>query len=85
MFGKNKVSDKDLLKTVNRRLDRTGNGSRITASVRAQAVTLIGKLQYENQRIPIVKAAQSVADVRQVIDQLLAPPKTNAPAYVRTS
>ena len=87
MFGKNKVSDKALLKTVNRRLDRTGTGShsRITASVRGATVTLTGKLQYENQRIPIVKAVQSVADVRQVIDQLLAPPKTRAPAYVRTS
>lgn len=77
MFGNNEVSDKALLKTVNRRLDRTGTGSqtRVTASVQRGTVTLLGKLQYENQRRPIVKAIQSVAGVRQVIDQLQAPPK----------
>ena len=77
MFGKNEVTDKELLKTVNRRLDRTGTGSqsRITALVQRGNVTLTGKLQYENQRLPIVKAVQSVAGVRQVIDQLKSPPK----------
>jgi osmotically-inducible protein OsmY len=77
MFGRNEVSDKDLLKNVNRRLDRTGTGShsRITALVRRGTVTLSGKLQYEIQRTRIVKAVKSVAGVRQVIDQLQSPPK----------
>jgi osmotically-inducible protein OsmY len=78
MFGRNEVSDKELLKTVNRRLDRAGSGSqsKITASVRRGTVTLSGKLRYDNQRSPIVKAVQAVAGVRHVIDQLQTAPKT---------
>ena len=78
MFGRNEVSDKELLKTVNRRLDRTGSGlrSKITASVQRGTVTLSGKLQYDYQRSSIVKAVQGVAGVHQVIDQLQSAPKT---------
>ena len=78
MFGKNVIPDKTLLKTVDRKLERTGTGSqsRISASVRQGIVTLIGQLQYENQRMPILKAVRSIAGVRQVIDQLRAPPKS---------
>jgi len=77
MFGRNEVPDRTLLKTVNRRLDRTGTGSqsRVIAAVQRGAVTLTGKLQYENQRNPILKAIRTVAGVRQVIDQLQSPPK----------
>ena len=77
MFGRNEVPDRTLLKTVNRRLDRTGTGSqsKIIAAVQRGMVTLTGNLQYENQRNPIVKAIRSVAGVRQVIDQLQASPK----------
>ena len=79
MFGGNEVSDKALLKSVHRRLERTGTGSqsRLTASVQRGTVTLSGKLQYENQRLPIVKSVRGVSGVRQVIDQLQSPPKTN--------
>jgi osmotically-inducible protein OsmY len=78
MFGKNDVSDKELLKSITRRLDRTGTGSqrRLTATVQRGTVTLAGKIQYENQRSPIIKAVTSVAGVRHVIDQLQSPPKT---------
>ena len=77
MFGGNDVSDKALLKSVNRRLDRTGTGSqtRLTATVQRGTVTITGKLQYDNQRVPIMKAIRSVAGVRNVVDQLLSPPK----------
>lgn len=77
MFGRNEIPDKTLLKTVNRRLDRTGTGSqsKVTAAVQRGTVTLTGKLQYEIQRNPIVKAIRSVAGVSQVIDQLQTPPK----------
>jgi hypothetical protein len=46
MFGRNEVPDRSLLKTVNRRLDRTGTGShsKITAAVQRGMVTLTGKL-----------------------------------------
>ena len=78
MFGRVEVSDKQLLKTVNRRLDRTGIGSqsRVTASVEHGRVTLRGQLRYDNQRSPVVKSVQAVAGVRQVIDQLQSAPKT---------
>lgn len=77
MFGKNQVTDKELQKTVTKRLERTGTGSqsKVSAMVRRGAVTLTGKLQYERQRNPILKAVQSIAGVKQVIDQLQAPPK----------
>ncbi len=79
MFGTNEVPDQALLKTVNRRLVRTGTGSqsKVTAAVQRGTVTLSGKLQYENQRNSIVKAIKSVSGVRQVIDQLQSPPKRN--------
>lgn len=77
MFGMNQVTDKELQKTVTKRLERTGTGSqsKISAVVRRGAVTLSGKLQYERQRSPILKAVQAIAGVRQVIDQLQSPPK----------
>jgi osmotically-inducible protein OsmY len=77
MFGGNDTSDKALLKTVNRRLQRTGAQSRLTAAVLRGTVTLTGKLQYENQRLPIMKAIRGVSGVRNVVDQLQAPPKAN--------
>jgi len=77
MFGRNEIPEKTLQKTVNRRLERTGSSSqsKIAAAVRQGTVVLTGKLQYERQRSPIVKAMRSVAGVRQVIDQLQVPPK----------
>ena len=77
MVLQNEVSANILLKTVNRRLDRTGNGSqsKVNASGQRGAVTLTGKLQNENQRSPIVKVANGIAGVRQGIDQLQSPPK----------
>jgi osmotically-inducible protein OsmY len=70
MFGRNQVSDKDLLKSVNHRLMRGGGGSqtRVTAGVQAGVVTLTGTLQYAIQRIPIVKEVGRVAGVNRVVD-----------------
>jgi osmotically-inducible protein OsmY len=81
MFGKQGPSDKELLKTVNRKLDRAGGGSqsRVSAAVRQGTVTLSGSIQYENQRTPIVKAASSVAGVRNVVDQLIGPSRNMRP------
>ena len=77
MFGGTDISDKALMKSVSRRLERTGTGSqsRVTAAVQRGTVTLSGKLQYENLRIPIMRAVRGVSGVRQVIDQLQSPPK----------
>jgi osmotically-inducible protein OsmY len=72
MFGPSKLSDNDVLKTVNQRLARTGTGSqsRVTATVRSGTVTLTGTLNYEIQRNALMKAASRGEGVRQVIDQM---------------
>jgi osmotically-inducible protein OsmY len=72
MFGRNQVSDKDLLKAVNQRLMRSGAGSqaRITAVIQHGAVTLTGTLQYAIQRSPILKEVGRVPGVSRVVDQL---------------
>ncbi len=78
MFGSNAVPDKELIKMVQRKLDRSGTGSqsKVTATVRSGSVVLTGKIQYENQRTPIIKAVSSVPGVRGVTDQLQGPSKT---------
>jgi BON domain len=70
MFGNHELSDKELLKTVNSRLTRTGTGSRIVAKINRGVITLSGNLQFAAQRIPIMNAASRVSGVRQVIDQM---------------
>jgi osmotically-inducible protein OsmY len=72
MFGRKPVSDKDLLKTVNQKLARTGtsSNSRVSACVRQGSVTLSGAIQHEIQRSALVKAASRVEGVRQVFDQM---------------
>jgi osmotically-inducible protein OsmY len=76
MFSRNEVPDKELLKTVNRKLSRSGGSqSRITATIQKGVVTLSGKIAYENQRTPIVKSVSSVPGVRSVTDMLQGPSK----------
>jgi osmotically-inducible protein OsmY len=71
MFGRKAISDKDLLKTVNQKLSRTGTSSaRILATVSHGTVTLTGVIHGEMQRIPLMKAASRVEGVRQVLDQM---------------
>jgi BON domain len=72
MFGRNQVPDKDLLKSINQRLARTGTSSqsKVNVSVQQGNVTLTGTLQHAVQRIPIVKAVTRVPGVRRVVDQL---------------
>jgi osmotically-inducible protein OsmY len=71
-----KVPDKTLLQKVNQRVQRTaGYGSRVSVSIARGEATLAGTLQYEAQRRPILKAANSTAGVRRVIDQMRIKPK----------
>ncbi len=72
MFGRNVLSNSELLKVVNQRLARTGTSAqlRITVSACSGTITLTGDLQYAGQRVPIIKAATRVEGVRQVIDQM---------------
>ena len=74
MFS-NQVPDKELSKTVNKRLARVGAPMKVLAAVSRGTVTLTGPLKYENQRKQIVKAVNATQGVQQVIDQLLSPPK----------
>jgi len=69
MFGRNEVSDKELIKTIGKRLQRGGGGG-MTATIQRGTVTLKGKIQYETQRRPILKILNSIAGVRSVVDQL---------------
>jgi phosphoribosylformylglycinamidine (FGAM) synthase-like enzyme len=73
MFGKNQISDKDLLKAINQRLARTGTASqsKVNVSVQQGNVVLTGTLQHAIQRSPIVKAISRVTGVRRVVDQML--------------
>ena len=73
MFGRDKTFDKELLKTVNKRLSR--GGGRVSAGVQQGTVTLSGDLQYEAQRRPLIKSIASIAGVRSVVDQLRLKPK----------
>jgi hypothetical protein len=72
MFGRNQISDKDLLKQINQRLARTGTASqsKVNVSVQQGNVMLTGTLQHAIQRDPIVKAVSRVAGVRRVVDQM---------------
>jgi len=78
MFGRERIPDKTILKDVNKRLMRTGMGSRcrVTATVRGGQVTLTGQMQYENQRRPIVHAVNRVDGIKGVIDQLTVMART---------
>ena len=77
MFGQNEVSDKELVKTVSKRLQRGGGGG-VTAAIQRGTVTLKGKIQYETQRRPILKIVNCIAGVRNVIDQLQLEPRRSS-------
>jgi osmotically-inducible protein OsmY len=72
MFGRNEVSNKDLTRSVNQRLSRTGTlgQSHVTAGVQRGVVTLTGTIRHEMQRRAIMLAASRAPGVRQVIDQM---------------
>jgi osmotically-inducible protein OsmY len=74
MFGGNDNSDKALQKLVDRKLQRSGGVAGLKAVVMRGSVTLSGNLKYESQRIPLMKALRGVSGVRNVQDQLKAPP-----------
>jgi hypothetical protein len=75
MFGRNENNDKALQKSVTQKLQRASSQAGLSATVQNSSVTLTGKLHFENQRSPIVKAMRSVAGIRSVIDQMVSPPK----------
>ena len=74
----NQVPDKILLKSVNKKLMRTGIQSKIAASVKGGYVVLTGPLQYEHQRRTVIRAANQVSGVRQIMDQMTVQPSKRA-------
>src|SRR6478672_6185469 len=76
MFGKNPAADKALQKLVDRRLQQSG-GSQLglKAVVVNGSVTLTGKLKFDNQRIPLMKAIRGVPGVKNLQDQVQGAPK----------
>ena len=84
MIGRNENNDKALQKSVTQRLQRASSQTGLSASVQNGSVTLTGKLHYENQRSPIVKAMRSVAGIRNVIDQMQVATQNAADARSRT-
>ena len=79
MLRKETIPDKTVLKDVNKRLARTGMGSRckISATVRSGQVTLTGQLQYENQRRPVVQAVNRVEGIKGFVDQMTIMPRNS--------
>src|SRR3954464_11568233 len=76
MGGKNPAADKALQKLVDRRLQQSGGAQLgLKAVVVNGSVTLVGKLKYDTQRIPLMKAMRGVPGVRNILDQLRSPPK----------
>lgn len=73
VFGRNAVSDRDLLKTISQRIARTGtaSSSKVNVMVQGGTVTLSGSLQYAIQRNPIFRAVENIPGVRRVVDQLI--------------
>ena len=71
---------RDYLKEVNKKLMRTGTQTKVTASVSGGYVTITGTLQYETQRRTIMRAANQVSGVRQVVDQMTVQPKKRVDA-----
>jgi len=70
MLG-DRVPDKRIIQQVNKRLARTGvSQCKISVSARNGYVTLSGTIQFEYQRKAMIRAAQGVEGVRQVVDQL---------------
>ncbi len=76
-FGR-AVTDKELLKSVNRKLMQraTGAGTKVQATVSSGVVTLSGVIGTEYQRRPLVNSMTGTMGVKRIIDTLtLAPPR----------
>jgi hypothetical protein len=74
--GKNPAADKALQKLVDKRLQQS-NGAQLglKAIVVNGCVTMTGKLKYDNQRIPLMKAMRGVPGVKNIVDQVQGAPK----------
>ena len=75
-FGKD-VSDRELLKSVSKKLLQRagGSGCKVTATVASGSVTLAGVLTQEYQRRMVVSSMQGINGVKRVIDSMTVAPR----------
>ena len=76
----NSVPDKTLLREANKKLLRAGTQTKVTASVSGGCLTLMGTLQYEIQRRPIMRAVNQVSGMRNVVDRMTVQAKKRSDA-----
>ncbi|MFN3194126.1 MAG: BON domain-containing protein [Aureliella sp.] len=71
------VSDRELLKSVNKKLLQRagGSGCKITATVASGMVTLAGILGQEYQRRPLVSSMHGINGVKRVVDTMTVAPR----------
>ena len=74
MLGKH-VPDKELSKTINKKLVRISAPTKVTADVRSGTVTMTGQLRYDQERKQITKTVSAIPVVEQLIDLMKSPPK----------
>ena len=71
MSLRNKVPDKTLQTTVNRKLQQKSVGTgRITATVRSGDVTVTGTIKHETERRPVIRCISAIPGIGRVVDQL---------------
>ena len=75
-FGKD-VSDRELLKSVSKKLLQRagGSGCKVTATVASGSVTLAGVLTQEYQRRMVDSSMQGINGVKRVIDSMTVAPR----------
>ena len=75
-FGK-EVSDRELLKSANKKLLQRagGSGAKITVNVASGMVTLSGVLGEEYQRRALISAMQGINGVKRVVDTMTVAPR----------
>lgn len=71
------ISDRELLKSVNKKLLQKsgGSGSKITVNVASGMVTLSGVLGQEHQRRVLISAMQGISGVKRVVDTMTVAPR----------
>ncbi len=74
-YGKD-VSDRELLKSVNKKLLQRagGSGCKVSATVASGMVTLAGVLTQEYQRRALVSSMHGINGVKRVIDTMIVTP-----------
>lgn len=73
----NTVSDRELIKSVTKKLLQraSGSGCKISATVASGTVTLAGVLTQEYQRRMVISSMQGINGVRRIIDSMTVAPR----------